>query len=264
MADPAARDAAPARRLRREHGGGLAALRRQRLHPPERAPTELGTKTELKNMNSFRFLEQGINAEIERQIALLEAGETVVQETLHFDPRTGRAAPAALQGGGARLPLLPRARPRAAGADRGDARAAARAALPELPAERAARYERDWGLPADTARLSRAPARAGRLLRGGRHRGGRRRRGAAGGQLGEGRARRAARRRGRPRRLQRHAAGAGQAGRPGAGGHRHARRRAPGARPAGPSRRRPRGDRRARGPRRDGRRRRARRDRRAR
>ena len=36
---------------------------------------ELGTKTELKNMNSFRFLMQGVNAEIERQIALLEAGE---------------------------------------------------------------------------------------------------------------------------------------------------------------------------------------------
>ena len=52
--------------------------------------TELGTKTELKNMNSFRFIERGINAEIERQIALLEAGEPVVQETLHFDPATGR------------------------------------------------------------------------------------------------------------------------------------------------------------------------------
>jgi len=48
----------------------------------------LGTKTELKNMNSFRFIERGINAEIARQTALLEAGEQVVQETLHFDPRT--------------------------------------------------------------------------------------------------------------------------------------------------------------------------------
>ena len=38
---------------------------------------ELGTKTELKNMNSFRFVMQGINAEIERQTALLEAGEPV-------------------------------------------------------------------------------------------------------------------------------------------------------------------------------------------
>jgi aspartyl-tRNA(Asn)/glutamyl-tRNA(Gln) amidotransferase subunit B len=50
--------------------------------------TELGTKTELKNMNSFRFIERGINAEIARQEALLRGGGQVVQETLHFDPRT--------------------------------------------------------------------------------------------------------------------------------------------------------------------------------
>ncbi len=50
----------------------------------------LGTKTELKNMNSFRFLERGVNAEIARQEALLRAGEPVVQETLHFDPATER------------------------------------------------------------------------------------------------------------------------------------------------------------------------------
>ncbi len=48
----------------------------------------LGTKTELKNMNSFRFIERGIIAEVARQTALVEAGEQVVQETLHFDPRT--------------------------------------------------------------------------------------------------------------------------------------------------------------------------------
>jgi aspartyl-tRNA(Asn)/glutamyl-tRNA(Gln) amidotransferase subunit B len=51
--------------------------------------SELGTKTELKNMNSFAFLEQGIKAEVARQIARLERGEPVVQETLHFDPRGG-------------------------------------------------------------------------------------------------------------------------------------------------------------------------------
>ena len=39
-------------------------------------------------MNSFRFIERGIRAEIARQEALLRAGEEVVQETLHFDPRT--------------------------------------------------------------------------------------------------------------------------------------------------------------------------------
>src|SRR5947209_15445850 len=50
----------------------------------------LGTKTELKNMNSFRFLERGVRAEIERQTALVQAGQAVVQETLHFDPDSGR------------------------------------------------------------------------------------------------------------------------------------------------------------------------------
>ena len=51
--------------------------------------TELGVKTELKNMNSFRFLERGIAAEIERQKAIVAAGGTVEQETLHFDPTSG-------------------------------------------------------------------------------------------------------------------------------------------------------------------------------
>jgi aspartyl-tRNA(Asn)/glutamyl-tRNA(Gln) amidotransferase subunit B len=53
----------------------------------------LGTKAELKNMNSFRFLERGIDAEIARQIELIEGGGRVDQETLHFDPRTGALTP---------------------------------------------------------------------------------------------------------------------------------------------------------------------------
>ena len=81
---------------------------------------ELGTKTELKNMNSFRFLERGVEAELARQRELVESGGTVEQETLHFDPTRRHPDLAALEGGGARLPLLPRARPGAAGADRGD------------------------------------------------------------------------------------------------------------------------------------------------
>ncbi|MFN8187507.1 MAG: Asp-tRNA(Asn)/Glu-tRNA(Gln) amidotransferase subunit GatB [Gaiellales bacterium] len=48
------------------------------------------TKTELKNMNSFKFVADGIEAEARRQIELYDAGEDVVQETLHFDPGTGR------------------------------------------------------------------------------------------------------------------------------------------------------------------------------
>ena len=41
-------------------------------------------------MNSFRFIERGIEAEVERQQALLEAGEAVTQDTLHFDPAAAR------------------------------------------------------------------------------------------------------------------------------------------------------------------------------
>lgn len=46
----------------------------------------LGTRTETKNINSFRFVEQAINYEIGRQVELLEAGNKVVQETRLFDP----------------------------------------------------------------------------------------------------------------------------------------------------------------------------------
>ena len=79
-------------------------------------------------MNSFKFLAEGMAAEIERQIGVLEGGGTVEQETLHYDPAQRSAALAALEGGGARLPLLPRARPGAAGARRRADRAAARRA----------------------------------------------------------------------------------------------------------------------------------------
>ena len=50
---------------------------------------ELGVKTELKNMNSFRFIERGIRAEVARQAKIIEGGGAVVQETLHFDPASG-------------------------------------------------------------------------------------------------------------------------------------------------------------------------------
>lgn len=47
---------------------------------------KLGTRTELKNLNSFRFIERAINYEVERQIALIENGEKIVQETRLYDP----------------------------------------------------------------------------------------------------------------------------------------------------------------------------------
>ena len=47
--------------------------------------TQLGTRTELKNLNSFRFVERAINLEVERQIDLLERGKTIAQETRLYD-----------------------------------------------------------------------------------------------------------------------------------------------------------------------------------
>jgi aspartyl-tRNA(Asn)/glutamyl-tRNA(Gln) amidotransferase subunit B len=52
----------------------------------------LGTKVEIKNLNSFRFLELALEAEALRQAALLSRGETIIQETRTFDPATGETS----------------------------------------------------------------------------------------------------------------------------------------------------------------------------
>jgi aspartyl-tRNA(Asn)/glutamyl-tRNA(Gln) amidotransferase subunit B len=57
-----------------------------------RGATKLGTRCELKNINSFRFVQRAIDAEIARQTAVLDAGGTIRQETRSFDPETGRTA----------------------------------------------------------------------------------------------------------------------------------------------------------------------------
>ncbi len=112
---------------------------------------ELGVKTELKNMNSFRFIERGIRAEIDRQQKLLREGGQVVQETLHFDPASERITSLRSKEEAhdyryfPEPDLLPVAIEQAMLED-------ARAAMPELPAARAERLEREVGLSADSAR----------------------------------------------------------------------------------------------------------------
>ncbi|HJN50075.1 MAG: Asp-tRNA(Asn)/Glu-tRNA(Gln) amidotransferase subunit GatB [Pseudomonadales bacterium] len=55
--------------------------------------TTLGTRTETKNVNSFRFLQRAINFEIARQIDVLEAGDSVLQDTLLYDPALDQTRP---------------------------------------------------------------------------------------------------------------------------------------------------------------------------
>jgi aspartyl-tRNA(Asn)/glutamyl-tRNA(Gln) amidotransferase subunit B len=111
---------------------------------------ELGTKTELKNMNSFRFLERGVEAELARQRELVEAGGAVEQETLHFDPGSGTLTSlrSKEEAHDYRYFPDPDLIPVAVTPEMLDA---ARSAMPELPAARAERFERDLGLSPDAA-----------------------------------------------------------------------------------------------------------------
>ncbi len=58
-----------------------------------RGDTELGTRTELKNINSFRFVERGIESEMLRQIDVLESGGAVTQETRQYDAQSNTSRP---------------------------------------------------------------------------------------------------------------------------------------------------------------------------
>ncbi|MEA2016212.1 MAG: Asp-tRNA(Asn)/Glu-tRNA(Gln) amidotransferase subunit GatB [Actinomycetota bacterium] len=55
----------------------------------EKAAKKIGTKTEIKNLNSFRFLQRGLEYEVKRQVDVLESGGRVRQQTRHYDNRSG-------------------------------------------------------------------------------------------------------------------------------------------------------------------------------
>ncbi|MEK6251870.1 MAG: Asp-tRNA(Asn)/Glu-tRNA(Gln) amidotransferase subunit GatB [Actinomycetota bacterium] len=124
---------------------------------------ELGIKTELKNMNSFKFLERGIEAEIERQRGLLEASEAVIQETLHFDPGSGSLTPLRSKEyehdyryfpEPDLVPLAPTE----------EMLREATEALPELPAERDERYRKELDLSPEVATLLAAEPKSADLF----------------------------------------------------------------------------------------------------
>lgn len=114
----------------------------------------LGVRTELKNMNSFRFLQRGLEIELERQIAALEAGEAIVQETVHFDPVSGRISSLRSKEESHDYRYFPE--PDLVPIELDEAYVErVRASLPELPAARRERLARQYGLsPYDAGVLS--------------------------------------------------------------------------------------------------------------
>ncbi len=123
---------------------------------PEGAET-LGTKVEVKNMNSFRSLERAVEYEIERQISVVEAGGELTQETRHWDEEAGVTHSMRTKEGSSdyRYFTEPDLAPMAMSASWVDE---VKVGLPELPAERKARYSNE-GLDSDLAGvLSGSPA----------------------------------------------------------------------------------------------------------
>jgi aspartyl-tRNA(Asn)/glutamyl-tRNA(Gln) amidotransferase subunit B len=122
--------------------------------------TELGTKTEVKNMNSLRSLARALAYEIERQTELLRQGVEVVQETRHFDENAGVTIGGRAKEGSSDYryfpdpDLVPLA-PSAAWVDE------VRASIPEMPARRRQRFVTDYALPdADARALCASPTLA--------------------------------------------------------------------------------------------------------
>ena len=106
---------------------------------------KFGTRAEIKNLNSFRYVEKAINYEIARQIDVIEGGGKVVQETRLYDPDKGetRSMRSKEEANDYRYFPDPDLLPivlEPADID------AVRAALPELPDDKAARFVRDYGL----------------------------------------------------------------------------------------------------------------------
>ena len=71
-----------------------------------RGQKEFGTKTEVKNVNSFRFVQQALEYEIERHIGVLESGGKITQETRLYNANEGRTYGMRSKEAGARLPLF--------------------------------------------------------------------------------------------------------------------------------------------------------------
>jgi aspartyl-tRNA(Asn)/glutamyl-tRNA(Gln) amidotransferase subunit B len=122
---------------------------------------EYGTRCEIKNLNSFRFLEEAINYEVRRQVELIEDGGRVVQETRLYDPdrRETRSMRSKEDAQDYRYFPDPDLPPLAISQEWIER---VRAGMPELPGAMRERFVRDFGLPEyDAAVLTQSKAMAG-------------------------------------------------------------------------------------------------------
>jgi aspartyl-tRNA(Asn)/glutamyl-tRNA(Gln) amidotransferase subunit B len=117
-----------------------------------RGDRELGTRTELQNLNSFRFVEKAIEIEAARQIDVLEGGGRIVQETRLYDPDRNETRPMRSKEEANDYRYFPDPDLLPVVVD--DALIEqARAALPELPDAKRERFMREYELPADDAAI---------------------------------------------------------------------------------------------------------------
>ncbi len=113
------------------------------LAPP--GATEWGTRSETKNVNSLRSVERSVRFEIERQAAVLDAGQKVVQETRHFHEDNGTTTAGRSKEEAQDYRYFPEPDLVPVAPDR-DWVEQIRASLPELPAARRTRLQAEWGL----------------------------------------------------------------------------------------------------------------------
>ncbi len=113
---------------------------------------KFGTKVEIKNMNSFNAIQRAIEYEIERQIAAVEAGERIVQETRLWEEGTQRTISMRIKEGSSDYRYFPE--PDLAPIEVSNEQLAKwRSELPELPAQKRNRYETELGLSVYDARV---------------------------------------------------------------------------------------------------------------
>ncbi|MCL5986089.1 MAG: Asp-tRNA(Asn)/Glu-tRNA(Gln) amidotransferase subunit GatB [Actinobacteria bacterium] len=117
-----------------------------------RGESAFGVKTEIKNINSFKSLVKGLEYEVKRQIDALEHGDKLVQETRHFDSRTGKTSSLRSKEYAHDYRYFPE--PDLVPMNIKDGYVhELRSRVSELPQQRIARYQRDYDLSKDQAEL---------------------------------------------------------------------------------------------------------------